>query len=91
MSVCRSGCNTKDHASYAECLRAARVGIAAGESAPASIARGRAWEKELTSYAEARKQGIQPASTKQKDINAAVALSNTVDKPYDATNGTFKE
>lgn len=90
MSVCRSGCDTQDHSSYAECLRAARVGIAAGESAPASIAQGKRWEKELTTYADARRQGIQPASTKQKDINAAVALSNKVDKPFDATNGTFK-
>ena len=91
MTVCRSGCDTQDHSSYAECLRAARVGIAAGESAPASIAIGRTWDRELTTYADARRQGIQPASTRQKDIDAAVALSNKVDKPYDATNGTFKE
>ena len=40
----------------------------------------RAWahanDKELDSYADARKQGIQPRSTKTKDINAAVKLSD---------------
>lgn len=30
---CRSGCPSKDHASWGECLRAARVGVAGGESA----------------------------------------------------------
>lgn len=39
MSECRSGCRTQDHDSYAECLRAARLGIAAGESAPAQFAK----------------------------------------------------
>lgn len=34
---CRSGCPTRDHQSYAECLKAARFGIAAGESAPAQF------------------------------------------------------
>ena len=27
MSHCRSGCETKDHASYAECLKAANISI----------------------------------------------------------------
>lgn len=33
-------------------------------------------ESELTAYSEARKQGIQPASTKMKDINKAVRVSD---------------
>ena len=30
---CRSGCPTQDHGSYGECLRDARFGVSAGESA----------------------------------------------------------
>ena len=37
MNNCRSGCKTQDHDTYAECLRAAAIGIAAGESAPAQF------------------------------------------------------
>ena len=32
---CRYACETQDHKTYAECLRAARLGIGRGESAPA--------------------------------------------------------
>lgn len=34
-------------------------------------------DKELSAYRDARKQGIQPASTKMKDIQAAVRVSDT--------------
>lgn len=33
-------------------------------------------DRELTAYRDARKQGIQPASTKMKDIQAAVRVSD---------------
>jgi polysaccharide deacetylase 2 family uncharacterized protein YibQ len=36
----------------------------------------RKWDAELQAYRDARSQGIQPASTKMKDIKAAVAASN---------------
>lgn len=29
---CRSGCPTQDHASYGDCLKAARLGVAKGET-----------------------------------------------------------
>jgi hypothetical protein len=32
-SRCRQGCETQDHATYGECLKAARLGVAAGETA----------------------------------------------------------
>lgn len=48
-----------------------------------------AWNAELKEYRDARSQGIQPATTKTRDIRAAVALSNAVDKPFDATTGGF--
>jgi hypothetical protein len=31
--VCREGCKEKSHATYRECLKAARFGVAAGETA----------------------------------------------------------
>ena len=48
----------------------------------------RAWshsnEKELDSYKSARKDGIQPKSTKMKDINAAVRMSDTLGRAVQA-------
>jgi hypothetical protein len=35
---CRSACTTQDHRTYAECMRAAHIGVGKGESAPAQFA-----------------------------------------------------
>lgn len=39
-------------------------------------------EKELSLYREARKQGIQPDSTKTKDIQKAIEVSNKTGHAY---------
>jgi hypothetical protein len=46
------------------------------------------WDKELAAYKSARAQGIQPASTRWKDIRRAVDVSNKIGKPYDASSPT---
>jgi hypothetical protein len=43
-----------------------------------------AWDGELASYADARRQGLQPASTKQTDIDYAWAVSNRRGAPFRA-------
>ena len=40
-------------------------------------------DKELGSYYDATRQGIEPISTKQKDIDAAVKFSNETGKAFD--------
>jgi hypothetical protein len=47
--------------------------------------------KELESYYSAVRQGMEPISTKQKDIDAAVRLSNESGKAFDGNTLTFKE
>ena len=47
-------------------------------------------EKELKDYWAATKQGIEPRSTKQVDIDAAVKLSNEGGKAFDGISMTFK-
>lgn len=42
----------------------------------------KAHDKELSSYYSALRQGIEPVSTKQKDIDAAVRLSNDTGKAF---------
>jgi hypothetical protein len=47
-------------------------------------------EKELASYRNAIAQGIEPRSTRNKDIDAAVAISNDTGKAFDGINLTLK-
>lgn len=43
-------------------------------------------DKELNSYYSAVRQGIEPISTKQKDIDAAVRLSNDTGVAFDGNS-----
>jgi len=40
------------------------------------------WDNELALYRSARSQGIQPDSTKTKDIRKAIDISNKTGKAY---------
>jgi hypothetical protein len=48
-------------------------------------------EKELTSYYDAIRQGVEPVSTKKKDIDAAMAVSNEVGKAFDGNTMGFRD
>jgi hypothetical protein len=72
MSSCRTGCQTQDHASWGECARDANLSFS-NETIARTIGGA---EKELNAYRDARKQGIQPASTRMADITKAVRLSD---------------
>ena len=88
--ACRTGCITKDHATYGECLRAAslRVGWAKSHLG-IDRTREKGKESELGFYREARAAGIQPASTKTPDIQKAFEVSEKAGAAFDATNNTF--
>lgn len=73
LSKCRSGCKTQDHESWGECARASNIGVS-NEPAAAFI---KNTDRELSAYRDARKLGIQPASTKMKDIQKAVRVSDS--------------
>ena len=49
------------------------------------------WDKELDSYYSAVRQGVEPISTKKKDIDAAMMLSNEAGKAFDGNTLKFKE
>ena len=80
MSNCRSGCKTQDHASYGDCLQDSNISF--GNEKTISVLKHN--EKELNAYRDARKLGIQPASTKMKDINKAVRMSDKAGKALQA-------
>lgn len=81
--TCRSGCRTKDHASYHECLRAANTTtyLASPSKGLDGTAQKR-WDKELADYRSARRQGIQPDGTTSRKIEEAVRLSDAAGAAY---------
>ena len=57
--------------------------LSVGDARHDGIQSAKQHDKELGSYYNAIRQGIEPVSTKQKDIDAAVRLSNDMGKAFD--------
>ena len=85
--ACTSGCPTKDHRSYGACLRSKGIATTGLESTGPGFTKERQklWDSELNLYADARKQGIQPAGTDMKSIRDALDKSDAMQAPYDAS------
>lgn len=83
---CRTGCLTKDHESYAACLRAADVKVAYCNSAGGNdYTTQKKWDRELDAYRDAKAEGIQPSGTKMAQIEAARRISDATGTAYQAT------
>lgn len=67
MNSCRSGCPLQTCGSYAACLKG--MGLQIGD-----LGRGvaTATDRRLNAYADARRQGLQPKTTKLADSQLAV-------------------
>jgi hypothetical protein len=81
---CRTGCPTKDHANWGECLRASNLRIAYSGVNGLDLTTQKKWDKELADYKSARDQGIQPAGTKPEQVKRAVEISNKTGVAYQA-------
>jgi hypothetical protein len=84
---CASSCKAPGtHSSYGECLRSKGIAVTGLESTNPSFSRDRskAWDSELALYESAVKQGIQPATTERKDIEYAIAQSDSTGVAFDA-------
>jgi hypothetical protein len=89
MMACRTGCPTQDHASWGECARSANLRIAYAASARGLDATAqKKWDKELGLYARARSEGIQPNTTRTKDIQYAMSVSDKRGSAFDAADPT---
>jgi hypothetical protein len=81
--TCRSGCKTREHTSYAECLRAAGTRVAYCDSSTGSdFSAQKRWDRELDAYRSVRKEGIQPEGTTMGKIEHAVRESDRVGAAY---------
>lgn len=80
--MCTSGCRTQDHESYAACLR--DKGVRVPQIPVEALSVQKKADKNLDAYANARKFGIQPKSTRANDVQAAVALSEHTGTAFQA-------
>jgi hypothetical protein len=82
------------HLEYVEGCFGCKVGeleLNVGAANHRGIPTAKQHDKELQSYYDATRQGIEPRSTKSKDIDAAVQLSNEAGKAFDGISMTFKD
>ena len=80
--ACSSGCPTQDHENFGACLRAKNIKTNALN--PEVLTQQRRADKALDAYAAARKQGIQPASTRAADVQRAIQISDKHGKAFKA-------
>lgn len=85
MSNCSTGCLTQDHENYGQCMRAKGGRVAYANSATGlDYTAQKRWDRELDAYKDARRQGIQPSSTKTDAIQRALEISNATGTAYQA-------
>lgn len=80
----------RTHPEFVEGCFGCKVGslqLSTGDANGALVKNGwtnKKWDGELKAYKDARAQGIQPASTKMKDIKKALDASDKTGKPFGA-------
>ena len=77
----------REHLEYVEgCFgcKASTIDLNAGEANSRLTMSAKKWDKELALYRSARAQGIQPPSTKTKDIRKAIDISNKTGRAFGA-------
>ena len=67
---CASSCLAKDHLTWGECVRSKGLQLSPAVS-DSYGSRQRAWDRELDGYQSAVRQGLEPAGTKQRHVDAA--------------------
>ena len=75
----------RTHPDYVEgCFgcKASTVDLNPGEASTRLTMSAKKWDNELALYRSARSQGIQPDSTKTKDIRKAIDISNKTGVAY---------
>lgn len=82
---CAASCLTRDHASWGECIRSQNQKIAYCRSAHGhdrTLQKG--WDSDLDAYKQARSEGIQPASTRRRDVTDALRISDHLGGAFQA-------
>lgn len=68
---CTSGCLTRDHSTWGECVRSKGLQISPAVNDNYG-SKQRQWDKDLDHYESAVRQGIQPEGTQRHQVDAAL-------------------
>lgn len=79
--ACSSSCRTQDHATWGECVRDKGLRIGYCGQGGGDATKQKKLDADLQAYRDARRQGIQPKTTRIEDTRAAVEISNKVGLP----------
>lgn len=81
--VCK--CPEGGHSTFGACMRAKGIRVGWARSAAGfDLSKEKRHESELQSYRDARRQGVQPETTKGADIDRAMRASDEVGVAYGA-------
>jgi hypothetical protein len=69
--TCATSCLTQDHSTWGECVRSKGLHLSPAVNSDYGT-RQKAWDKELDNYESARRQGLEPRSTKQWAVDQAM-------------------
>lgn len=73
------------HSTFGACMRFKGVRVAYCQSAAGKdYTAEKRWQKDLDAYASARREGIQPASTRREAVTGARALSDKTGTAFQA-------
>jgi hypothetical protein len=77
------------HETFGACIRAKGIRVAYCQSAKGhDYSRQKAWDRELSEYASARAQGVQPGGTTIDQTRMALEISERQGSAFDATNAS---
>lgn len=82
---CREGCKSKDHASYAECLRAANPTVTAVVNSQLQGMYEKT-KRDLSAFQAARAEGITPGGTTVEKVTEARQATALLGRPYNASS-----
>lgn len=86
--TCSEGCPTRDHASYAECLRSKGARVAYCNTVNGwDYSKQKAWDRELQTYRDCKAQGIEPARCDGPAIAEAIKKSDEAGVAYNGLRG----
>lgn len=80
--TCSSGCLTQDHKSWGECIRSKGLRVAYSGIGGQDATAQKKWDADLDAYRSAVAQGMQPETTRRKDVLQAEKFSDAVGLPY---------
>lgn len=81
--ACRVGCPTQDHRTWGECARQAHLRIGYCNSVNGwDYSAQKQWDADLTHYASAVKQGIEPETTRRASVDYALEASHDTGVGY---------